>query len=349
MSEIFISHATSDKPLVQALVKLLRNGVGVPKNSIFCTSLKGHGVPPGEDFNRYMQTKIQAPKMVIMLMTPSYLESQFCLMETGAVWARSLKAFPIVVPPVSFAAITRTLGLVQGWNVTDEEGLVDLKSAVRKAFVDNEGASLSDTDEHDWMDARQLWIDGLDDILEELQGASSVSAADHNKLRAELDARKRQISDLEQKVKQQEALIKDLESAKDDTAVRQAKRQHLPNGDEEEFELLLKAVDAAKPEHASRSVLLNVLMDYFDKAGSFDWWNDREDLQRALDYNIIASDDERTWVNWSERKMQTLHTKIGELVDFLNSVEGQALVKDSDDDIPMDPTSKGFWEYHLNL
>ena len=89
MSEIFISHATADKRLAELLVNFLKEAIGVPTSAIFCSSVKGHDIPLGEDFNDYIKQSIQNPKLVILLMTPAYVESLFCLMELGAAWAQS--------------------------------------------------------------------------------------------------------------------------------------------------------------------------------------------------------------------------------------------------------------------
>ena len=134
MTEIFISHATADKAIAKLLVAFMKEAIGVPAKSIFCSSLKGHGIPFAEDFNAYMKEQIQKPKLVVLLMTKSYLESPFCLMELGAAWAKSLKSLPVVVPPVSYEMVTKTLGLKQAWNLSDQAGLVDLKKLTKSSL-----------------------------------------------------------------------------------------------------------------------------------------------------------------------------------------------------------------------
>ena len=71
-SGIFISHATADRDLVNALVDLLQTGIGIPHDKIFCTSLKGHGIPEGENFADFIRAKLQGAGHVIMVITPSY-------------------------------------------------------------------------------------------------------------------------------------------------------------------------------------------------------------------------------------------------------------------------------------
>jgi hypothetical protein len=50
MSEIFLSHAVADQRLEKLLVDFLKEAIGVPNNTIFCSGVKGHDIPLGEDF-----------------------------------------------------------------------------------------------------------------------------------------------------------------------------------------------------------------------------------------------------------------------------------------------------------
>ena len=345
MSEIFISHATADKDLVKSLVSLLRDGMGVPKKSIFCTSLKGYGIPLGKDFSEYMKSKIQEPKIVIMLITPAYLESQFCLMETGAVWSKSLHSCPIVVPPVGFASITKTLGLVQSWTINDESGIVDFKTAVVTALKSH--VTLEDKDEHDWMDAREEWIDALPKLLKQLSKASMVTAKDHKQLKDRFKIQKRKNSDLEEELNKKEALITALRAAKNKEDVASIDNQY--EDEEAEFEALLDALNSAKPENTYRVIFLHFLMDYYEKAPAFDWYNCREELQAALDYNLISADGDGTEVNWKEPQMQKLHKAIGAVDEFACSSDGKKYLENLQEEVTVTPSNKAFWEYHLDL
>jgi|GEM_PF-6445125 len=51
----------------------LKEAIGVPSAAIFCSSVDGHGIPLGDDFNEYIKKQIQKPKLVILLMTPRYM------------------------------------------------------------------------------------------------------------------------------------------------------------------------------------------------------------------------------------------------------------------------------------
>lgn len=106
---IFISHAEKDVKLIKELVDLLENGIGVPEEEIFCTSLPGYGIPTGSNFVTYIKEQIQNPKYVIIVITKNYFASKFCLSELGAAWALSHKIFPIIVDPIEYSDVKDVL------------------------------------------------------------------------------------------------------------------------------------------------------------------------------------------------------------------------------------------------
>jgi len=59
---VFISHAVKDKPLVQEIVGLIEEGMGVPEDEIFCSSLDGCGIPSGKNFVMYIKEQLLEPK-----------------------------------------------------------------------------------------------------------------------------------------------------------------------------------------------------------------------------------------------------------------------------------------------
>jgi len=168
MADIFISHASVDKPLALFFVNFLKEAIGVPAKSIFCSSLEGHGIPFGVDFNAYLKKSIKQPKLVILLMTKSYMESDFCLMELGATWGQSTEALPIVVPPVAFTTVTKTLGLVQAWKIEQDTGLIELRRLIRKTRI-----RLERRTEHDWDSKRKDWTTKFPEVLKELSSRDS--------------------------------------------------------------------------------------------------------------------------------------------------------------------------------
>jgi hypothetical protein len=342
MSEIFISHAAADQRLAKLLVDFLKEAIGVPNNAIFCSSVKGHDIPLGKDFNEYIKQKIQNPKLVILLMTPAYIESLFCLMELGAAWAQSATSLAIVVPPIEFQTVTKTLGLKQAWRITDRKELVDLRELVRKAV-----SKLETRSEHTWDEKRTQWNVDLKKILPKLQQATKIDAEKHEEVVAELKERSEEIERIETALAKSQEENAELEKLKDKEDVKALKRR--TSGSKalrKEFDDLIEAVGDAKPK-ASKVVLRHLIADHFDRAGKIDWTNDRQDFEDAVKYGLISPEDGR--VQWERGKLQRFREAIQAAQTFLDSEEGEKVHKLQDPDVPMDPDDLEFWEYHLEI
>ncbi|ESZ46287.1 response regulator [Mesorhizobium sp. RSR565B] len=172
MSGIFLSHAVADRHLAELLVDFMMDAIGVPKSEIFCSSLTGFGIPLSHDFNEDMRDRIQQPKLVILLMTPAYMDSPFCLMEVGAAWVKAFKPLPVVVPPVTFAQVTSTIGLKQGWNITDSKKLQEVRDTVLQAL------GIQGHDNHTFDRKKEKWLHDLAKQLKKLAPSPKVARAE---------------------------------------------------------------------------------------------------------------------------------------------------------------------------
>ena len=345
MAEIFLSHSTADRELAQLLVNLLKEGIGVPEKAIFCSSIKGHGIPFGEDFDEYIESQIQTPKLVFLLMTPSYMERPFCLMELGASWAKSLRALPVVVPGVSFDDVSKTLGLKQGWAISDESGLIDLRQMVR------ERVTVEDRDDHTWEKKRAAWKVGLKKVLKDLAKPTKVPAAEHDALKASAASQASEIEALQSLLEEANEKIEILKNVKDAAAAKVALAATTGTADaEEEFEELLESVKAARPSQASNNVFKHILLDFFDLSAVINWYAvDRDDFERAIQYKLLSSDDGHP-VKWGGPKLKPLNDAMSAVVTFFQSEEGAELAKQKQaEGEPMEPDDLAFWEWHLTI
>ena len=102
MTRLFISHAHDDKVLVGELLDLLESGVGIPHDSIFCTSRDGQGVAVGENFLERIRMELGRATDVLVVVTEAYARSQFCMYEMGASWALGRNFLPLVGPGRGF-------------------------------------------------------------------------------------------------------------------------------------------------------------------------------------------------------------------------------------------------------
>lgn len=343
MADVFISHAVADEPLATLFTSFLKEAVGVPAAAIFCSSVKGHGIPLAVNFNDYMKTEIQQPKLVVLLMTESYMESAFCLMELGAAWAKSHTTLPVVVPPVPFLTVTKTLGLTQAWSIDNHSGLVDLRTLVTAA-----GVKLEARTEHDWDGKRDEWRVALKQVLKDLPRATKIDVDAHREVLKSLENSREETESLERLLEGARAKCAALEAAKDPAEVRAINREFSgADALQAEFDQLIAAVEKARPVRASRAVFRHILMDHFDKAGSIDWADRsvREEFEPAVQYKLLTRDGDA--VAWNGSKLTPLRIALKRLEEFLGSFEGQELVQAMADGVPMEPDDLEFWEHHL--
>ncbi|MES3110094.1 toll/interleukin-1 receptor domain-containing protein [Sphingomonas aurantiaca] len=337
MTDIFISHASADADLARLLTRFLKEAVGVPGSAIFCSSVDGHRVPKGHDFNTYLQTAIAEPKLVLLLMTPSYMESEFCLMELGAAWAKGSNRLPIIVPPISPAEINRTLGLIEAWNITDHKGLIDLRMMVLET-----GVGLEPRLDHDWDDKRTEWRLGLRKLLEQIRPATKVSSEVHQQVIDELADSRSDVTELERRLSDLEDHVAKLKLAKDKDEVAAISRSRSGNGPQATFDALLEDVRAALPRTDS-IIVKYILMSKYGIEGDADPTY-RAEFQEAHRRNLIDSAGD---VKWGAPKLTALDRALDALNKFLDSFEGMDLKSESTE--PMEPNDLDFWEHHLGI
>jgi hypothetical protein len=344
MTDIFISHSVADKALAEKLVAFLKEAIGLPAKSIFCSSIDGHNIRIGADFNEYMKKAIQNPKLVILLITPRYLESQFCLMELGATWAKSLNALPIVVPPIKFDVVSKTLGLKQAWSIDNNVKLVDLRQMIEKT-----GIKLEKRTEHDWDKKRVTWAADLKKVLKNLAPATSVTASDYKIAQDELVALNKELADLQDAYTEASETIEELKAAKDPAAVKSIMSKKIAFDPEAKFEELMQAIADARPK-VSYNFYLNLIMDRYSLADPVDW-SDRDqelDARSAVKYKIMARDPPHEFL-WADKKLKAVSSAIKALEDFLNSDEASDFVKErTNAGKTMETDNLEFWEENLS-
>lgn len=339
MADIFLSHAGGDKKLADLLTSFLKEAIGVPNDAIFCSSVPGHGIPLGVDFNTYMRDRIQHPKLVIMLMTEAYMESAFCLMELGAAWALSHRSLPIVVPPIEFSRVSQTLGLVQGWPISDHSKLVDLRNLIQEV-----GISLEPRNEHTWDKKRTEWRTSLRKVLNNLPKATKVSADEYRAALQEAEEQTKEIEALTGNLERAEETIEKLKATRNKEDVQAVLRQMGGGSPEDRFDELMEEVRRALPD-AAPAVIMHIIMDHYDKAGRIDWMHERDAFEDAVQRNLLSADEESR-VLWDGRKLKSFSKALCELDAFMASEEGELAMKAKEDE-PMEPNDRDFWVHHL--
>jgi hypothetical protein len=95
--KVFVSHASADRELAKAFVKLLMTKVRLENSEVRCTSLPGFRHGTGSHTSNTLRDDLGGSKVLIGLLTPSSLNSGWVLFELGAAWGMNTWTVPILV------------------------------------------------------------------------------------------------------------------------------------------------------------------------------------------------------------------------------------------------------------
>lgn len=135
--KIFISHSSKDITIVEAFVdKVLKLGMGVIADRIFCTSMPGHGISSGSDIPDMLREEVREAGLAFLFISKNYKASEVCLNEMGAAWICLEKSYviPILLPDIDFSDIGFININKLGIRITDRNALVSLIEDHRNFF-----------------------------------------------------------------------------------------------------------------------------------------------------------------------------------------------------------------------
>ncbi|MCA1011396.1 toll/interleukin-1 receptor domain-containing protein [Halobacillus halophilus] len=106
MASIFISHSSEDVDFATRFMDLLQTQFGLTRDDFFMTS--DEEFEAGENWINVIRNAVEESVIILPILTPNFLDSQFCLCELGASWVSQKALFPIIVPPLDHRALDGT-------------------------------------------------------------------------------------------------------------------------------------------------------------------------------------------------------------------------------------------------
>lgn len=99
---VFISHASSDKAFVEALVHLLET-IGFDESNLFCSSIPEYGIRLGNDIYEKLLSIFREKELhVIFIHSPRFYSRSICLNEMGAAWVLKTVHYSILTNDMEF-------------------------------------------------------------------------------------------------------------------------------------------------------------------------------------------------------------------------------------------------------
>jgi hypothetical protein len=275
----------------------------------------GAGIQSGDDFIAWIKNGLTISDITILVITPNYFASKFCMAEMGAVWALDRRVFPIVIPNISRDAGVVMLGR-QTAQINDS-GLDELRDKIAE-FFPNAGKNTPR-----WSAQKQLFLADLSVILAKLPQPNLIDRAALTKEQEKNEAFVQMLQESEMRSAEQRGYIEKLEQLKDQEAVDEIKLSSLPSG--EQYIALLESV---KEEVSGYSAVeIRCLYALFTD----DWWFPGDDIWRergneidtALKSNWIhqRSDERGYRANRSHPRYQSAIVAIEKLWDHIGEMD----------------------------
>lgn len=279
MPSIFISHASADKPIIDLFFDLVQTGCNIRFEDIFCTSIDGAEIETGSDFVDWINKHIHLADLVILIVTPNYFASKFCVAEMGATWALEKNVFPTILPNMP-----RDIGAVmigRQTAVIDQGGLDDLRDRIMEIFPDVSQPTAR------WSVKKEQFLENFRQSLMDLPEPQLV---DRNLLDYERERTREAIdlnTQLQAELNQLREKNKLLEQTKDKEDVERIRRQFMPS--DEEFSSLVKQVNSELRKLAPvvvRSVYASIKNRSW--APTQETWRDWDsEIEKAIDSDWI--------------------------------------------------------------
>lgn len=133
MNKLFISHSSKDDTKIKPFIDLIEN-IGVPHTLIFYSSHPAYGVGLGENIFARLKTELEGDVFALFMLSDNFYDSPVCLCEMGAVWIKSNKQIPILIPPFDFSSVQGVFPNSLGFKFDDKKQLNNFKNELELYF-----------------------------------------------------------------------------------------------------------------------------------------------------------------------------------------------------------------------
>jgi hypothetical protein len=337
---IFISHAAADKDLAAEIVTLIIDGIGVSEEEVFCSSLTGHGIPAGQNFVEYIKSQIDEPLIVVLLLTPSYYKSIFCIAEMGAAWAKSHQIFPILVPPLSYDNVKDVLLGVQVAKIDDDIKYNELREYLAEKI------SFKIKSATTWDTKRRSFLKKLPALLSELKIPDNVSVQEHTLLKERLKEAEDSLDANDTEIEKLKAKIQKLKEAKNRAEVAKIEEDFRDTSNSDELEIILEGIRDLRSKIGNWDVFKFMLCHFYDKPYRV-LEEDSDAFDVAIRRNLISLGESEE-VNWNKSLPKSLHAKLcalRELFDDADRAEELDQYFTQKYEMDLDIDGEDFWEF----
>lgn len=129
---VFFSHSSSDKAVLSLLKDLVLEKVG-SSIEIFLAS-DGESIPFGKNWVHQIEEALDTSKLMFVFITPHSMRSHWLLFESGYAYSKKIRVVPVGFIGFDICNLTPPLSLLQGFNISSQEGLSNIIATMNKEF-----------------------------------------------------------------------------------------------------------------------------------------------------------------------------------------------------------------------
>lgn len=172
---IFLSHSSSDGPMLGHLKDLLHKRTGGVYD-IFLSS-DGTSIPFGRNWSKEVEDGLERARLMFVFLTEASMDSPWIYFESGFAYAKGVQVVPIGLGDVDLGKVQAPLSLLQGFNLADATGLNNLLAIANGVFDHAHALSFSQQDFEAFVAGGRLgprmalgpYADAIDEVRIELR------------------------------------------------------------------------------------------------------------------------------------------------------------------------------------
>ena len=313
MKKIFISHSSADEKIVESFVSnILRLGINIKREEIFCSSVEGMKIASGEDWRQRIKDEITEANVILLLVSPNYKASEICLNEMGAAYVSDAAVIPLILGDITYKSVGVIVEPKQIEKL-DEDGLNHLCEKLKEIFpkkANSFNVSVWDSKKRKFLEEMRNFIAkkpfppiySQEEIKEEILKRDTLQA-DFDTLLEEKEKLSREIEHLKQCKDAKE--VAEVEKEFEDTSVL------------EQFSTLLNEVRTNLREipAAARTLVFNDLCNKRLNVSGY-----MRELAEAEAKNLIEERNEEYVPVYKKATMKHIRSAIEELKVFIEEV-----------------------------
>ncbi len=141
---IFFSHSSADSALLSRIKKLILEKTS-NSVSIFLSS-DGQSIKLGRNWVSSIEEKLKDASVMFVFVTPQSINSKWIYFEAGFAYSKEIDVIPIGIYGVDLNDLTPPLSLLQGFNISNADGLNNIIAKINELSKTTFPLSISDKD-----------------------------------------------------------------------------------------------------------------------------------------------------------------------------------------------------------